>query len=272
MTKTPDIVASPTRRRPTRRPQPLPAFTLVEVIAAAVVLAAIAAVSSSLLVSILNTRQAIAEQDQLDRMAAIAILRIEEHIRETSQIYIPNGHDLTRGILAIGYRFDDDGDGLFDEDATGAADAVHGVQGFDDDGDGSIDEGPIADDDEDGIADEDPLDGTDNDGDGLVDEDFPADMDGSGGNDDDNDGSTNEDPAPAIVYYLDGTNLMEWHPDLGTNVLARNVSDFRVTLEPAADSTGWPALAIEIDMQSNTGESRNYRIRAVPRNNGLIGN
>lgn len=52
-------------------------------------------------------------------------------------IYILNAHDITRGVLAVAYRLDDDNDGLFDEDAAGAADAFHGVTGFDDDGDGS---------------------------------------------------------------------------------------------------------------------------------------
>ncbi len=245
-------------------------FTLVEVIAASVVMAAISLVSSTLLVSVLRTREAVVAQHEMDRQAAIALMRIEEHTRETAAIYIPNGHDTTRPILAIGYRFDDDNDGLFDEDAAGAADADHGVAGFDDDGDGVVDEGNVADDDEDGAIDEDPVDGTDNDGDGLIDEDFGADMDGTGGNDDDSDGSTNEDGAEAIIYFLDGTNLMEWHPDFGENVVARNVTSFAVTYEPAA-SLGSPAVTVQIQMLSYTGDTRTYRTRIASRNSGLYG-
>ncbi len=247
------------------------AFTLIEIIAASVVLAAISLVTSTLLVGVLRTQQAVMSQNRLDRMAAIAIWRIEEHVRESVAIYIPNNHDTTRGILAVSYRFDDDNDGLFDEDAAGAADANHGVLGFDDDGDGLIDEGDIADDDEDGSVDEDPIDGTDNDGDTLIDEDFGSDMNGAGGNDDDTDGATDEDGPSAIVYYVDGTDLMEWHPHLGTSIVARNVSDFRVTYEPPANNLALPAVVVEIDLNATDGETRAYRIRAVPRNYGLYG-
>jgi len=247
------------------------AFTLVELIAASVVLASISAVSSSLLDGVLRTRQAVDSQNRLDRMASIALLRIEEHTREAAAIYIPNAHDATRVVLAVGYRFDDDNDGLFDEDAKGAADAVHGVTGFDDDGDGSIDEGNVADDDEDGLVDEDPLDGVDNDGDGLIDEDFGADMNGTGGPDDDADGSTDEDGSPAIIYYVDGTDLMEWHPDLGGNVIAQNVTSFDVVYEPPASALAMPAVTVTIGFLSASGETRTYRTRAVPRNFGLFG-
>lgn len=246
-----------------------PAFTLVEVMAAAVVMGSISLVSSALLVGVLRAHQAVGAQHRLDRMAAIVLLRIEEHTRESAAIYIPNAHDATRSVLAVSYRFDDDNDGKYDEDARGAADAFHGVTGFDDDGDGSIDEGSPDDDDEDGLVDEDPLDGVDNDGDGMIDEDFGADMDGSGGDDDDGDGSSDEDPIGAIVYYLDGTDLTEWHPDAGTNVMAHNVTRFDVTYEAPANALGLPAVVIEIDMTSPDGETRSYRTRAVPRNNAL---
>jgi prepilin-type N-terminal cleavage/methylation domain-containing protein len=254
--------ADPTRPR---------AFTLVELIVAAVVLASISLVTSTLLVGVLKAQQAATSQNRLDRMTAIAIWRIEEHTREAVAIYIPNNHDTTRGILAVSHRFDDDGDGLFDEDAAGAADANHGVLGFDDDGDTLIDEGDPADDDEDGLIDEDPIDGIDNDGDTLIDEDFGADMDGAGGDDDDADGTTNEDGPSAIVYYIDGTDLMEWHPDHGTNAVAKNVTDFRVTYEPPTTAFGLPAVKIEIDLKAVDGETRTMRTRAVPRNHGLYG-
>jgi len=250
--------------------QPRTGFTLVELIAASVVLASISLVSTALLLGVLRTQQAVTTQNELDRMASIALLRLEEHTRETAALYIPNMHNTTRSVLAVAYRFDDDGDGKFDEDAAAAADGVHGVTGFDDDGDGLVDEGDPADDDEDGLVDEDPVDGIDNDGDGLIDEDYGADMDGLGGADDDSDGETDEDGLPAIVYYLDGTDLMEWHPDLGTNVVAKNVSRFEVTFEPAG-ALGWPAVVVEFDLSATNGETRTFRTRAVPRNLGAFG-
>jgi len=244
---------------------------LVELIAASVVLAAISLVSTALLVGVLRTQQAVSAQNELDRMASIALLRMEEHAREAAAVYIPNTHDTTRGILAVAYRFDDDNDGKFDEDAAAAVDGVHGVVGFDDDGDGSVDEGDPGDDDEDGTVDEDPVDNVDNDGDGMIDEDYGADMDAAGGADDDGDGLTNEDGLPAIVYYLDGSELMEWHPDLGSNTVARNVSRFAMTYEPAAGGLGWPAVVIELDLLASNGETRTFRTRAVPRNLGAFG-
>ncbi len=247
------------------------AFTLVELIAASVVLASISLVSTALLISVLQTGRAVSQQDELDRLATIALLRMETHVRESVAIYIPNTHKLTRGILAVSYRFDDDNDGLFDEDGAGAADALHGVTGFDDDGDGLIDEGDPRDDDEDGLIDEDPINGIDNDGDGMIDEDYAADMNGVGGADDDGDLLIDEDGTAAIVYYVDGTDLMEWHPDLGSNVVAGNVSSFSVTYEPAASALGTPAVVIQLNLLAVTGDVRNYRTRVTPRNYGLFG-
>ncbi|MCP4546144.1 MAG: hypothetical protein GY835_06735 [bacterium] len=93
--------------------------------------------------------------------------------------------------------FDDDEDGLMDEDLPNIVD---------DDGDGLFDEDGLdsIDNDDDGLVDEDPIDGSDNDGDGLVDEDpveDPIDNDGDGrfdedgpnAFDDDGDGLVDED-------------------------------------------------------------------------------
>ncbi len=78
--------------------------------------------------------------------------------------------------------WDDDEDGLIDEDR---------LDSLDNDGDGLFDEDPSEppiDDDDDGTADEDPIDGVDNDEDGLTDEDPPEDP-----IDDDDDGLFDED-------------------------------------------------------------------------------
>ncbi|NOS99704.1 MAG: prepilin-type N-terminal cleavage/methylation domain-containing protein [Phycisphaerales bacterium] len=246
-------------------------FTLVEVIAAAVVLAAISAVSSALLVGVLQTQRAVLEQQRLDRMATIALLRMESHTREAAALFIPNAHNVTRSILAVAYRFDDDGDGLFDEDPAGSADASWGVTGFDDDGDGAVDEGLPLDDDEDGAVDEDPFNGVDDDSDGCVDEDFGTDMDGVGVADDDLDLAVNEDGHDAIVYYLDGTDLYEWHPDLGGNVVAQNVSGLTVTYEAPADVLALPSVLIQLNLTAASGDTRTFRTRSTLRNNGLFG-
>ncbi|NQU07605.1 MAG: hypothetical protein HQ583_03515, partial [Candidatus Abyssubacteria bacterium] len=116
---------------------------------------------------------------------------------------------------------DDDGDGSIDEDPgrdqNGAGEP--GISGFDDDDDGSTDEGSEYDDDEDGQPD--------------------------------------EDPAEPIVFYLDSGSLMEDHPLYGTNVLAGNISQFRVQYvsgangEPYIDITlslgNGPACTIELN-------------------------
>ncbi len=162
---------------------------------------------------------------------------------------------------------DDEGDGLFDDDFPNdnQHDFAPGIVGIDDDGDGSVDEGNGYDDDEDGSENEDPLDGIDNDGDGSIDEDTSTDMnadgcpglcgvddDGSGnistGNaaNDDEDPGEFEDPIDPVVYYLNGSNLVErlparWDTD-GISVpdgpvdgrdfieanIAENVTRFRV--------------------------------------------
>ena len=152
---------------------------------------------------------------------------------------------------------DNDKDGLVDEDSgdDSTNDGAPGIIGIDDDGDGSIDEGNNWDDDEDGSADEDQLDGIDNDGDGSIDEDPYAeangdnkpgiagiDDDGDGSIDegtkwdDDEDGNGDEDWFDPVVFFLNGTTLMERLPDLNPSdgadfteyTIADNVTHFRI--------------------------------------------
>lgn len=154
-----------------------------------------------------------------------------------------------------------------DTDNDASNDDMPGIIGIDDDGDGSVDEGISSskDDDEDGVFDEDKVDGVDNDNDGTVDEDFSRDMNGDarpglsgvdddlngtvddGGSskqqDDDEDSVENEDWLDPVVFYLNGTTLMQRIPKLnaadGTEyssyVLAQNVTQLRVERIPAAD-------------------------------------
>ncbi|MDO7597660.1 MAG: hypothetical protein MUQ51_02125 [Pseudomonadota bacterium] len=121
-----------------------------------------------------------------------------------------------------------------DDDNTN--DGRPGIINIDDDGDGLIDEGSSNDDDEDDQQNEDPQDGIDNDGDGSIDEDasndlsndrMPGnlgvddDLDGlidEGGSwrraDDDEDSARDEDWLDPIVFYLNGTTLMQRIPNI----------------------------------------------------------
>ncbi|MFK8030338.1 MAG: PilW family protein [Gammaproteobacteria bacterium] len=129
---------------------------------------------------------------------------------------------------------DNDGDGLIDEDlpADTTNDGEPGLRGFDDDDNGSTDFrfSPAGDDDEsnDRSQSEDPINGVDDDGDGTIDEDPGADNnddgepgvagiddDGDGQidegseDDDDEDGVSDEDWYDPVVFYLDGSTLVE---------------------------------------------------------------
>ena len=135
-------------------------------------------------------------------------------------------------------------------------DGGSGVVGIDDNDDGSVDNGRNSnDDDEDGVMEEDPVNGMDDDGDGAVDEAPLADaendnapglpgvdddLDGSTDEgldgDNDEDGSLNEDWLDTVVFFLDGTTLMERIPsidpadgtDYGEYALTEDVSQLRI--------------------------------------------
>jgi prepilin-type N-terminal cleavage/methylation domain-containing protein len=188
---------------------------------------------------------------------------------------------------------DDDRDGQIDEDLPNDIhhDFLPGIMGIDDDGDGLVDENAFWfwDDDEGGFDNEDLLDGIDNDGDGSIDEDPASDnngdacpglcgvddnadasIDGGSNDDDDEDGGTFEDPYDPVVFYLDGSTLMERMPvpwnedgistpdgpvdgrDFVASVIAENVTRFRV--ERVAASGGSEQLvAIELELTGPTG-------------------
>ncbi len=158
---------------------------------------------------------------------------------------------------------DNDKDGRIDEDLANdnTNDGFPGIIGIDDDNDGNVDESVSADNDEDGTENEDYIDGIDNDGDGSIDEDIHQDnnMDQKPGVvdvDDDGDGSTDEgqnknndeddltgeDWFDVVVFFLNGTTLMQRIPNInptdGTDYteypIAENVSQFRVERIPQA--------------------------------------
>lgn len=129
---------------------------------------------------------------------------------------------------------DNDGDGQFDEDlpADTQNDGKAGIRGIDDDGNGIADFwlSPSGDDDEsnDLAQSEDTFNGVDDDGDGAIDEDPGSDNNGDGAPgvagvdddgdgsidegdpaDDDEDGSVDEDWLDPVVFYLQGSSLIE---------------------------------------------------------------
>lgn len=143
-------------------------------------------------------------------------------------------------------------------------DLAAGISGIDDNNDGSIDNSssptPVTDNDEDSAANnEETLDQIDNDGDGAIDEDLHRDLNrdglpGIGGvdddldglideggpaavSDDDEDGLNNEDWFDPVVFFLNGSTLMQRMPNLnpvdgtayGEYPIAENVSQFQVS-------------------------------------------
>lgn len=176
---------------------------------------------------------------------------------------------------------DRDGDGRQDEDPDSdmTEDDAAGIFGLDDDGDGQVDEGSVVDDDEDGLDDEDIANGLDDDGDGAVDEDSPRDRngdnepgeagiddDGDGEvdegdrKDDDEDGSADEDGPDPVVFYLNGSTLVERTPvpwdesgdggvdglDFVEGAIAEHVARFRV--ERVADG-GLRAPLVDLTLE-----------------------
>ena len=171
-------------------------------------------------------------------------------------------------------RIDED----FGKDMTN--DGKSGIIGIDDNNDGQSDEEIKDDDDEDTEKDEDPINGIDDDGDGAIDEDPSDDMNkdgqsGTSGIDDDLDGKTdegkkddddededanggkNEDWIDAVVYYLNGTEIIERFPVVGAasgaifqeSVLVSNVTEFKVERFPQINDS-YVTLKITLTLET----------------------
>lgn len=190
---------------------------------------------------------------------------------------------------------DNDGDGRFDEDppADSHNDGKAGVRDFDDDGNGTKDFmfSPAGDDDEsnDLSQSEDPINGLDDDGDGSIDEDPGADSNDDGcpgicgvdddgdtdtdeGNiaDDDEDGQSDEDWYDPVVFYLQGSALIERRPvpwdesgdsvvngqDFVESTLADNVTLLRFE-RPAPGSDQQQLVDITLVFMGVNGETIN---------------
>lgn len=292
-------------------------FTLVELLAALAVGALLLAGLSGAIAQGLRTWEVAGERRELTQEARFALDRMIEAAGGTTRLLLPRADDpgtgqteSVRAVLALaldptldrdrdGFAdADNDRDGLVDEDPGRDAtnDGKPGILGIDDDGDGRIDEGSRRNDDEDGRSDEDEVNGLDDDGDGAVDEDADADLNddrepGVGGVDDDGDGyidegadddddedaSEDEDWLDPVVFYLQGTSLIERvpvpHPADGTDfretVLSENVSDFRVErLSPAPEDR---ALLVDILLELTGPHGDTISLRSLARVGGAPG-
>lgn len=186
---------------------------------------------------------------------------------------------------------DNDRDGRIDEDypADIAYDFDPGIHLIDDGGDGFVDEGLFADADDDerlNQSNEDPINGIDDDADGVIDEDPGADMNGDGApglagvdddgdgqidegsrDDDDEDGSVDEDWLDVVVFYLQGSDLIERHPvpwdetangfvsgrDFIESIIAENVTAFRVE-RPVAGGANEQLILLTLQLTGPTGQ------------------
>lgn len=134
-------------------------------------------------------------------------------------------------------------------------DGAPGLIAIDDDNDGFIDEDSVNDDDEDSLINEDDMGGGDNDGDGSVnedmsnehsddnapgflgvDDDYDGTVDEGNNDDDDEDGLRGEDWLDSVVFFLNGSTLMQRIPNInpadGTDYteypIADNVTQLRI--------------------------------------------
>lgn len=223
--------------------------------------------------------------------------RIINATRGTGYVLIPLNAKPVRDILAIGAMVDNDNDGAVDEDWSSdlGNNGMPGLGGFDDDGDGLIDEnggGMKWDDDEDLKQNEDkPKNGLDDDGDGNYDEEFWSDINGDGCagiclvnddndidldegglNNDDEDNMVDEDPVDPLIFYVKNGALYEkrilWNPNNNTNditdsKLIDNVSQFRI--ERLMGQNGKTLLKIKIEVSDGRGSSVMLESAVLPR-------
>jgi prepilin-type N-terminal cleavage/methylation domain-containing protein len=224
-----------------------------------------------------------------------------ESVRDVLAVTLDPAIDLDNDSTPDADNF---GDGLIDEDlpSDNTNDGAPGIINIDDNNDGVADNSAATeeddDNDEDGLDSEDPFDGLDNDNDGSIDEDIPADMNfdtrsGVYGIDDDNDGLTDEATAEnddednlddedwfdAVVYFLDGTTLMERLPvpwdengdfqvtgqDYVENPLAENVTRFEVSRR---DLSSGKSVLVIITLELTGDEGKSYSLTATLRVGG----
>lgn len=272
-------------------------LTLIELTISIAVVSLIAAAAAALLSVCLQAQAFGMTRSGLQREGALAMERMVSQIRVTSHIAIPNGQQPLREQLALAEGLNNDGDFYFDDplfpridedsDDDSNGDGASGILGYDEDGDGVLDEEAPDDNDEDGTPGEDKVDRLDDDGDGMVDEDSPGDAnadaapglagvddDGDGetdegeAGDDDEDASTGEDPLEFLVYTFDSktSTLTEYSAAAGkSTVLSEHVSAFQVSYE-AIDASHDARLSITLSLSDSGGETVTFQEKVYPRN------
>lgn len=221
-------------------------LTLIELLISLVIISLVTVVCTQLVGGALDSWNHDRGKSDLLNEARITMERIVARIRNTTWVILPlkisdptdpgypGSSYYPSGILAVSGNIDNDGDGLADEDPGNDmnGDNAAGIMMIDDDNDGLVDEEIAHNDDEDWNPNEDDIDGIDNDGDGLVDEDTGGQFYPFSPPDDDNDGTQSEDPFDPVIYYRNGTTLMERQNVLtatvSDSVIAENVSAFTV--------------------------------------------
>ncbi|MBI5740458.1 MAG: hypothetical protein HZA16_07025 [Nitrospirae bacterium] len=217
----------------------------MELLISITIISVIAGVFVNLVAGSLDSWKYNKDRGELINTAQLAMDRMVSKVRNSRLVLLPlkisDPTDLLYPVtsyyplemLAVSANIDNDGDGLADEDppADTTGDGASGIKGIDDDNDGSVDEPTFDDNDEIPAKNDDPIDGIDNDLDGRVDEDPGRNFYGAAF-DDDGDGASDEDPFDPVIYYLNGTNLMEKQNVLtattADNIIAENVSEFMV--------------------------------------------
>lgn len=278
-------------------------LSLIELLMATAIMAALAVASMSLISAALQTQQRGTTMADLEREGLMAMSRMTVGLKLATIVAVPNGHNTNRDMLAFSRLFNSDADYYFNDPLFPRVDedphdyfgfGSYGITGLDDDGDGSVDESNFRDEDEDGVFDEDPLDGLDNDADGTIDEEVQKDHRGNGApgiagfdddgdgsvdegsiEDDDEDGTKNEEDILFAVYTYDPSTstLMEihTHPATGiwkpapTVVLSERVKDFKVTYK-APDAAHEPSIKIELTLLAASGETVSFTEIVCPRN------
>lgn len=162
----------------------------------------------------------------LTQEARFAMQRMDAAVRDAGELMIPFIDNVPRNVLAVTLGpdidqdangiadADNDGNGLVDEDcpSDNTNDGAPGIVGIDDDGDTSTDEGSVNENREDGSG-------------------YTASCDSGG---------TGNDWLDPVVYYLQGTTLMERMPNLNPadgndyteHPLVENVTNFSATRRP----------------------------------------
>ncbi len=242
-------------------------LTLIELLISIAIISVVAGVSVQLVAGALDSWRYNKGKAELLNTAQLAMERMVSRVRNTTWVLLPlmisdptdPGYPASsyypRDIMAVSANIDNDLDGLADEDpgADITGDGLSGIMMIDDNDNGVVDEGSMNNDDEQfGLIDEDEVDGIDNDFDGMVDEDPSANFYVST-NDDDGDGLIDEDPFDPVIYYLNGTSLMERQNVLNAttadNVIAENVSWFEVLRRRVNGNT-----LIDIYLKLDNGE------------------